>query len=122
VILAGMQLTMSQGLLLMTLFFGQFLAPLLATRFPSAIPFHLKGEQVHVLFALMYVTSAISMWLNRPKAISSLTMGFQVKPPPLSVRSLGNERRCATGEFCPMGLCPNARCIYSEECENAVSV
>jgi cation:H+ antiporter len=120
VLLAGMQLTMSQGLLLMTLFFGQFFAPLLAKKYPDVIPFHLQGEQVHVLFALLYTFSAISMWLNRPKAIASLWMGFQVKPPPLSIRSLGSQRRCATGEICPMGLCPNARCIYSEECENVV--
>jgi len=119
IILAGMQLTLSQGLLLATLFFGQFLAPVVSQRYPGLVPFHLQGEQVHVLFAMMYVVGAVSMWLNRPKAVASLRMGFQVLPPPLSVRSLGTERRCATGEPCPLGQCPNARCIYAEECERA---
>ena len=103
-------------LLLATLFFGQFLAPVVSQRYPDAIPLHLQGEQVHVLFALLYAVAAVAMWLNRPKAISSLRMGFLVAPPPLSVKSLGSERRCATGDLCPSGLCPNARCVYADEC------
>jgi cation:H+ antiporter len=121
VMLAGMELTLSQGLLLAALFFGQFLAPVLSRTYPAVIPFHLQGEQVHVLFSLLYLVAAVAMWLNRPKAVASLRDGLRVFPPPLNVRSLGTERRCATGELCPCSLCPNARCIYADEYEQAAS-
>ena len=91
--------------------------PWLADKHPKIFPIPLAGEQVHVFLALLYFASAISMWLNRPKAITSLKMGLSVSPPPLHVRSLGIERHCATGELCPTNLCPNARCVYATERE-----
>jgi cation:H+ antiporter len=76
VILANLRLTIGQGLLLLWLFIGQFLAPVIKSNFPFLIPWGLSGDQVHQLFALIYAVTSAALLLDYPGRLNYLRRPF----------------------------------------------
>lgn len=75
VLLASMRLGLSGSLLLFGLFVGQLLSPYLTWTFPySAL--HLRPEETHILFAVLYVTAAAALMLHRPGPLADLRKGI----------------------------------------------
>ncbi|HEY3282659.1 MAG TPA: sodium:calcium antiporter [Armatimonadota bacterium] len=66
VILATLRLSLGQALLLFGLFMGQLVTPSLDAAFPGQLPFFPEGAPVHRLYAVMYLTAATALFIDRP--------------------------------------------------------
>jgi cation:H+ antiporter len=71
ILLAGLRLSIGGALLLVSLFFGQFLMPVLVTRFPGSF-FGLKVDQIHPVFSILYLVAGAAILLQRPGNIPRL--------------------------------------------------
>ena len=77
-LLISMRLGLGGAVLLLSLFVGQLLAPLLVRAFPAESPFGLAVEQIHPVFAGLYLAAAMAILLQAPKHISKLWQGCRV--------------------------------------------
>ncbi|HEX2949533.1 MAG TPA: sodium:calcium antiporter [Armatimonadota bacterium] len=80
-LLASLRLNIGQALLLFGLFAGQLILPNLIAMFPSLAFLGLKGEQIHQVFSIMYITAAIAIFVDSPKRIVNLWQGRKVAIP-----------------------------------------
>jgi hypothetical protein len=71
VVLAGLRLTGGGALLLFGLFAGQLVLPVLAPYFPI-LAWGLSPQQVHPVFAMLYVTAALAVFAQNPRHLGWL--------------------------------------------------
>jgi cation:H+ antiporter len=77
-ILSGMRLSVSQAILIFTMFIGQFVAPMVVKMNPVWMPLKLEGEEVHKVFSIMYVWIAVAVYLDMPERLSKIWRGIQI--------------------------------------------
>jgi cation:H+ antiporter len=71
ILLVGLRLSIGGALLLVSLFFGQFVLPVLVTRFPGSF-FGLTVDQIHPVFSILYLVAGAAILLQRPGRILRL--------------------------------------------------
>jgi cation:H+ antiporter len=76
VLLASLRLSISGGLLLSVLFFGQLALPSVVAAHPSAA-FGLRPEHIHAVFAAFYVIAAFTLLLENPGRLKGLARGLK---------------------------------------------
>jgi cation:H+ antiporter len=77
--LAALRLNIGQALLLFVLFIGQLLIPNLVQDFPHLAFLGLYGEKVHLLFSVLYLIAALTLFLENPERIAALWQGHAVR-------------------------------------------
>lgn len=93
VLLASLELTLGGALLLFGLFAGQFVLPLFSQWFPG-LAFGLGAQQIHPVFAILYIAVAGALALQKPRAVTGLVRGIR-HPEECSHDALEPER-CRT--------------------------
>jgi cation:H+ antiporter len=74
VLLASLRLSMGGAILLVGLFAGQFILPLLSPVFPG-LAFGLGSHQIHPVFSIVYLAVAGALFLQQPNQVFSLLTG-----------------------------------------------
>jgi len=72
VMVAALRLSLGQALLLFGLFAGQLVAPSVVSALFGGEILGLRAEQMHVLFALLYLMAAISLVVHEPRRLAFL--------------------------------------------------
>ncbi len=78
VLLASLRLSLSGAVLLVGLFAGQLALPVLLQQISGSL-FGVGPAFIHPLFSLLYVTSAVALFLSRPGPVLNLIAG--IRPP-----------------------------------------
>lgn len=99
VLLATLRLSLWQAVLLFGLFAGQFVAPGVASWFPRLLPEGLTGDRIHQVFALLYVTSGITILADSPHRFRMLLRGLRPALP--LFRPVGKDVRTIHCLDCP---------------------
>ena len=76
VIIANLRFTIGQAGLLFILFMGQFLAPEVVKIAPQLVPWSFNPDQLHQLFSLLYIVSAVVLLLDDPSRLRFLRKPF----------------------------------------------
>jgi cation:H+ antiporter len=71
VLLASLRLSIGGAILLLGLFIGQFILPLLSPVFPG-LAFGLGAHQIHPVFSIMYLAVAAALFLQQPRQVFNL--------------------------------------------------
>lgn len=74
--LASLRLSPGQAMLLFALFTAQLISPV----YEGAILWGLTGDQIHQLFSLIYVITALAVVLERPRHLWRLAEGARLRP------------------------------------------
>lgn len=69
--LAAMRFSVSGAILLFLLFMGQLVMPSIVQAFPD-MALGIKADQIHSLFSMLYLTSAVAIFLYRPRPVLDL--------------------------------------------------
>jgi cation:H+ antiporter len=80
VLLASMRFTINGGLLLFGLFAAQLVSPGIVDALPGGPPFGLTPQQIHPVFSLLYLASALTLFAQHPQMIFALKAGLQASP------------------------------------------
>lgn len=78
VLLASLRFSFAHALLLFALFFGQLVLPSVAQSMPGGKILGISAEQIHPVFSWLYVTSAVAVFVQRPRRVFQLVEGFRV--------------------------------------------
>jgi cation:H+ antiporter len=78
-LLAGLRLTPRAAALLFGLFSGQLVLPVLINWMPG-LAFGFSPQQIHPLFAALYLGAAVVLWAERPNRVAGLLRGFRAVP------------------------------------------
>ncbi len=89
-LLASLRLSIGGAVLLLSLFFGQFLMPLVVEHAPGAV-FGLKVDQIHPVFSFLYLAAAAAILLHRPRR---LKRGLSIPEP--AAAPVANEEEYRT--------------------------
>jgi len=81
ILLAPLQLSIGQAMLLFTLFIGQFVSPWL---FPKLDAKAGSGDLLHQLFSAAYIAISLGIFLRSPRRVGALWQGMKFEQPPLS--------------------------------------
>ena len=80
IILARLQLSIGQGILLLGLFFGQLIAPQVVGALPGAQLWGVNPDQMHYVFSILYGIAAVAAFVMHPRAVRRLWTGLRVNP------------------------------------------
>jgi cation:H+ antiporter len=78
VILARLELSLGQGILLLGLFFGQLIAPQVVGALPGGHLLGVNPDQMHYVFSILYGIAAVAAFVMHPRAVARLWTGFRV--------------------------------------------
>jgi len=83
ILLAPLQLTIGQAMLLFTLFIGQFVSPVVTMIFPKLDVKAWGGDRLHQIFSAVYITLSAAVFFRIPRCVSGLRHGlrFEQRPP-----------------------------------------
>ena len=83
VMLACLRFTLSNALLLFTLFVGQLVVPYLVPIYPQTVfGLGLPPESVHLFFSVLYIMGAVAIFMERPRKVWSIWRGIRIEPTP----------------------------------------
>ena len=76
VLILGMRLDIKGAILLFALFIGQFISPGVVESLSGIVPWKANLEEVHHIFAILYLVAAACFIIRRRKAMVDLWKGF----------------------------------------------
>ena len=80
IILATMQLSIGQALLIFLLFIGQLILPSIFIAHPNWTPLNLSPNQIHPLFSIFYFIACAVLLLDQPGRLKGLWQGTKIEP------------------------------------------
>ncbi len=78
-LIAGLRLGAGGALLLLSLFLGQLITPVLMESLKGVLPWHPNPEQVHLVFTGFYLAASACLLILRRRDVVKLTRGFSVE-------------------------------------------
>ncbi len=103
VMVATLRLSMAQGLLLFVLFAGQLVAPGIVGEFVGGQVMGIRADQIHELFALLYLMAALSLAISQPRRMVYLFRGMSQEEREASTRCLICGEPLIGGPISPVG-------------------
>ena len=80
VLLAAFRLTLGQAIMLLALFLGQFFLSPIVDSLNARGLISVSGDQVHVVFSVIYVVIALYLMIRYPYRIRGVAQGFRTGP------------------------------------------